>query len=159
MHKKYLMKKVLYLFIILFAISANSCKDEFSLENQKEEIRQRLTEEGILDQTVETPEGVFVYIYQEGNTNEYPTSTSTVEVRYEGTFFDNGGIFDTSNNSLRTFSLLGVIRGWQIGIPQMEKGSRGKLYIPSDLAYGDFARNGIPGGSILIFDIELYDFQ
>ncbi len=153
------MKKVLYSFIILLAVSASSCKDEFSLESQKEEIRQRLSEEGILDETIETPEGVFVYIYNDSNSNEYPTSSSTVEVRYEGTFFDNGVIFDSSYNSLRTFSLLSVIRGWRIGIPQMEKGSRAKLYIPSDLAYGDFTRNGIPGGSILIFDVELYDFQ
>ncbi|MGB1216830.1 MAG: FKBP-type peptidyl-prolyl cis-trans isomerase [Saprospiraceae bacterium] len=153
------MKKVFYLAIVLFAVSVSSCKDEFSLEEQVKEIRQRLSEEGILDETIETPEGVFVHIYQESNTNEYPTSTSTVEVRYEGTFFDNGVIFDSSQNSLRTFSLNSVIRGWKIGIPQMEKSSRGTIYVPSDLAYGDFTRNGIPGGSILIFDVELYDFQ
>ena len=57
-----------------------------------------------------------------------------------------------------TFPLLNVIAGWQEGIPLFSKGGEGKLFIPASLGYGYNASNGIPGGSVLIFDIELIDF-
>jgi FKBP-type peptidyl-prolyl cis-trans isomerase FkpA len=59
------------------------------------------------------------------------------------------------------FSLLGVIQGWTNGVPLIKKGGKIKLYIPPALGYGaNTTSDGrIPGNSILIFDVELLDFQ
>ncbi|MCX6297073.1 MAG: FKBP-type peptidyl-prolyl cis-trans isomerase, partial [Bacteroidetes bacterium] len=56
-----------------------------------------------------------------------------------------------------TFGLNEVIKGWTEGIPYFKKGGKGKLIIPADLGYGSDDYNGIPGNSVLIFDIKLID--
>lgn len=53
------------------------------------------------------------------------------------------------------FSLHGVIKGWQEGLQLMKEGAKYKFYIPSELAYGSMDRPGIPGHSVLIFEVEL----
>ncbi|NEU07519.1 peptidylprolyl isomerase [Flavihumibacter sp. R14] len=57
------------------------------------------------------------------------------------------------------FNLGGVILGWQIGIPLIQKGGKIRLFVPSGYAYGAQAQNGIPSNSILDFDVELVDAQ
>jgi hypothetical protein len=53
-----------------------------------------------------------------------------------------------------------VIKGWTEGIQLMTKGGKYKFYIPADLAYGDKGAGGvIPAGSLLVFDVELLDFN
>ena len=55
-------------------------------------------------------------------------------------------------------SLLGrfwLIEGWIIAIQQMHIGDKWELYIPAEMGYGKFSQPGIPGGSALIFEIEL----
>jgi FKBP-type peptidyl-prolyl cis-trans isomerase len=82
----------------------------------------------------------------------------TVEVHYTGTFID-GTKFDSSVDRGQTFSFkLGagmVIAGWDQGVAGMKVGGKRKLVIPSDLAYGPNDYASIPGGSTLLFDVEL----
>jgi FKBP-type peptidyl-prolyl cis-trans isomerase FklB len=79
-----------------------------------------------------------------------------VTVNYEGKLL-NGKIFDSSfeRKEPATFPLNGVIKGWTEGLQHMKEGGSYELYVPSDLAYGDQGNQGIPGGSTLIFKVDL----
>lgn len=83
-----------------------------------------------------------------------PTATSDVSVVYKG-YYLNGESFDESTAEGISINLQQVIKGWTEGIPYFQEGGKGVLLIPSHLGYGSFNYNGIPGGSVLIFDIEL----
>ncbi len=89
-----------------------------------------------------------------------PTAQDTVVVDYVGTLI-NGQQFDASTGrGPATFPVGGVIRGWTEILQLMTKGAKWKVYIPSELAYGDRgAGEGIPGGSTLIFEITLHDIK
>ncbi|MEM6629967.1 MAG: FKBP-type peptidyl-prolyl cis-trans isomerase [Bacteroidota bacterium] len=101
-------------------------------------------------------DGLYFTVDTEGTGNN-PLSDETVTVHYEG-FLLNGTKFDSSRDrgTPATFSLTEVIQGWQMGIPLFQEGGRGKLLIPSHLAYGDRSpSNLIPAYSVLVFDVEL----
>ncbi|MBP7450499.1 MAG: FKBP-type peptidyl-prolyl cis-trans isomerase [Flavobacteriales bacterium] len=89
-----------------------------------------------------------------------PLASDQVKVHYTGTLID-GTKFDSSvdRGEPATFPVGGVIRGWVEAIQLMPVGSKWKLYIPSDLAYGPSGGPGgtIPGNSTLIFEVELLD--
>lgn len=107
----------------------------------------------------ETPSGLQYKVLKEGS-GEHPIATSKVTVHYEGRLID-GTIFDSSykRNETASFPLNGVIKGWTEGLQLMTPGSFYEFYIPSDLAYGDNGTRGIPGGSLLIFKVELISFE
>ncbi len=88
----------------------------------------------------------------------YPSSTSTVTVKYNG-YLTNETVFDNGGGVAQTFPLANVIQGWQIGIPKFKKGGKGHLLIPSSLGYGSSGQGSIPGGVPIIFDIELVSFK
>ncbi len=106
---------------------------------------------------VSLPSGLKYEIVQDGN-GEFPAATDTVKVHYTGTLVD-GTKFDSSYDSgaPADISLNQVIPGWTEGLQKVSKGGKIKLYIPAALAYGDMDRPGIPGGSTLLFDVELLD--
>lgn len=54
------------------------------------------------------------------------------------------------------FRLSDLIEGWIIAIQQMTVGAKWEIYLPAEVAYGKFSQPGIPGGSTLIFEIELF---
>jgi FKBP-type peptidyl-prolyl cis-trans isomerase FklB len=85
-----------------------------------------------------------------------PTLKDTVVCNYKGTFL-NGTEFDNSytRGEPAEFGVGGVIRGWTEVLQLMPVGSKYKVYVPYQLAYGSSDYNGIPGGSLLIFEIEL----
>jgi len=99
-----------------------------------------------------TESGLY-YVIEEEGTGIQPDAKSTVTVAYKGSF-TNGTIFDGNEEGVK-FDLNRVLEGWTEGIPYFKEGGKGKLLIPSHLAYGYEYNNGIPGGSTLIFDIEL----
>jgi FKBP-type peptidyl-prolyl cis-trans isomerase FklB len=82
--------------------------------------------------------------------------TDQVTVNYRGKLLD-GTEFDSSytRGTPATFTVNGVIKGWQEALVLMKPGAKWQLFIPADLAYGDKPRPGIPAGSLLIFDVEL----
>ncbi len=90
-----------------------------------------------------------------------PKPVDTVRVDYVGTTID-GTEFDSSikRGEPTEFPLNGVIKGWTEILQLMPKGSKWKVYIPSDMAYGDRGAGGhIPGGAVLIFEITLHDIK
>jgi FKBP-type peptidyl-prolyl cis-trans isomerase FkpA len=64
-------------------------------------------------------------------------------------------VFDQSNSAGISFGLNQVIKGWTEGIPYFKTGGNGILLVPAHLGYGSYDSNGIPGGSVLIFDVKL----
>lgn len=88
------------------------------------------------------------------------TDSSTVTVHYTGRLL-NGRIFDSSEQrgEPAQFKVGGLITGWKEALKKMKKGDKWRVFIASDLAYGDRGNNAIPGGSGLIFDIHLIDVQ
>ena len=94
------------------------------------------------------------YVIDEPGSGEQPTATSNVTVAYKGYFLD-GKTFDQSDADGISFGLQQVIKGWTEGITYFKEGGKGKLLVPSHLGYGSQDRRGIPGGSVLIFDIHL----
>lgn len=116
----------------------------------EEEINAYLVANELESQT--TGSGLHYIIENQGN-GAQPSATSNVTVAYRGYFLD-GTVFDQSTDGL-SIGLDQVIAGWTEGIPLFNEGGNGVLLIPSHLAYGSFDFNGIPGGSVLIFDIEL----
>lgn len=90
-----------------------------------------------------------------------PLATDEVTVHYHGTTTD-GQVFDSSKDrgEPATFPLNGVISGWTEGLQLMPKGSIFKLFLPSELAYGERgAGEKIPPHAVLIFEVELLDIK
>jgi len=105
---------------------------------------------------VTLPSGLQYEVIKMGD-GEKPQLTDTVECHYHGTLI-NGQVFDSSMDRGQTakFPLQGVIKGWTEVLQLMPVGSKWKVTIPSDLAYGDRgAGEMIQPGSTLVFIIEL----
>jgi FKBP-type peptidyl-prolyl cis-trans isomerase FklB len=85
-----------------------------------------------------------------------PTATDTVVVHYTGMLID-GSVFDSSveRREPATLAVDSVIPGWTEALQKMKVGSKWRIFIPSDLAYGPLSAGEIPGNSAVIFDIEL----
>ncbi len=101
-------------------------------------------------------------IYKEltPGTGATPKATDTVKVNYRGTFTNNTE-FDSSykRNQPAQFPLNGVIKCWTEGVQKMKVGGKARLVCPSEIAYGDQGRGGIPGGATLVFEIELLEIS
>lgn len=92
-------------------------------------------------------------------TGEIPTSDKTVRVHYHGMLTD-GTVFDSSvdRGQPAEFPVTGVIAGWVEALQLMPVGSKWKLSIPQDLAYGERgAGAAIPPYAALVFEVELLD--
>jgi FKBP-type peptidyl-prolyl cis-trans isomerase len=105
------------------------------------------------------PSGLQYKVITEGE-GEHPRPEDVVEVHYTGTLID-GTVFDSSVERGETikFPLNGVIPGWTEGVQLMKPGSKYMFYIPSNLGYGDRGTGPIPGGSVLIFEVELISIE
>lgn len=113
---------------------------------QREEVQ--VTESGLQYEVLEEGEG------------EKPSPTDVVTTHYEGRLID-GEVFDSSyeRSEPAQFPLNRVIPGWTEGLQLMSPGAKYRLYVPSEMAYGEQGRPGIPPNSALIFDVELLDVQ
>ncbi|WP_131746845.1 FKBP-type peptidyl-prolyl cis-trans isomerase [Frankia sp. Cppng1_Ct_nod] len=89
------------------------------------------------------------------------SSQSTVSVQYVGVLWAGGKEFDSSwdRGQAAVFPLNGVIPGFQQGIDGMKIGGRREIVIPPDLGYGARAQGPIPGGSTLVFVVDLVGVQ
>ena len=102
------------------------------------------------------PSGLMYEVLVEGP-GEKPTIDDTVETHYHGTLMD-GTVFDSSveRDSPATFPVSGVIKGWTEALQLMAVGSKWKLVVPSDLAYGERGAGGDIGpNATLVFEVEL----
>jgi FKBP-type peptidyl-prolyl cis-trans isomerase FkpA len=107
-----------------------------------------------------TASGLQYEVIKEG-TGIKPTAADTFVCHYRGTLI-NGTEFDNSYNRGQPliYPVGGVIPGWTEGLQLMPVGSKYKFYIPYTLGYGVFGSPpGIPGGSMLIFEVELLDVK
>lgn len=115
---------------------------------------EKLAKEG---KAKKTSSGLYYEIIKEGS-KEMPKGTSTVKIDYVGKFID-GTEFDSSKKRGQpaTFSLEHVIPGFKEGLQLIGKGGSIRLYVPSELGYGDSNVPNIPAGSTLIFDVDMLD--
>tara|TARA_B110000037_G_scaffold21807_1_gene24264 strand:+ start:4013 stop:4861 length:849 start_codon:yes stop_codon:yes gene_type:complete len=148
------------LFMALFAISLLSCnsdddlgKTDYTVENEQE-IVEYIAQHNLT--ATRTNSGLY-YVIDEVGTGAEIIATSDVSVIYKGTFKD-GSVFDESTEDGVSFNLQEVIQGWTEGIQLFNEGGSGILLIPSHLAYGSSSNRGIPGGSVLIFEVALIDY-
>lgn len=128
--------------------AANAREGEAFLAANKDKPDVQVTESGLQYKVLEQGDG------------EKPDADDVVRVHYKGTMLD-GTVFDSSyeRGEPAMFSLAQVVPGWQEGIALMPVGSKYRLWIPSDLAYGEM---GTPNGEIapnatLVFDVELLE--
>lgn len=105
-----------------------------------------------------TPSGLQYEVITAGE-GEKPSAASTVRTHYHGTLMD-GKVFDSSyeRGEPAEFPVNGVIKGWTEALQMMPVGSKWRLYVPHDLAYGEQGAGGaIAPFSTLVFDVELLD--
>lgn len=106
------------------------------------------------------PDGLQYQVLKPG-TGAGPKATDLVKVHYEGKLLD-GTVFDSSikRGQPAQFGVNQVIKGWTEALQLMKVGDKWRLFIPSDLAYGEQGMEGaIPPNSVLVFDVELLDVQ
>ena len=147
------MKRFLFLLAIPL-IFFYSCSEDNPLTYEEQlakdikKIEKYLADSNLVAES--TKSGLYYIIEEEGN-GYHPTATSVIKITYSGKLL-NGLVFDSGTSTL---SLLGVIKGWQQGIPLFSVGGKGKLFVPSGLGYGAYANGIIPANSVLVFDIQL----
>lgn len=154
------MRSIFYVLSIFFIFSLTCCSkdadvinDSAQFELDKKKIREYLKEYNLKADS--TPEGLYYLIdYTNDSLSEdsKPTANSIVMVDYKG-YLLSGLVFDSNYN--QPIDLTKVIDGWRIGIPKFKEGERGRLFIPSRLAYGSGSTANIPANSPLIFEVNL----
>lgn len=104
-----------------------------------------------------TASGLQYQVLKEGD-GATPKKEDTVKCHYTGTLID-GTKFDSSvdRGQPAEFPVAGVIPGWTEALQMMKVGSKYKLHIPPELAYGPAGRPGIPANSALVFEVELLE--
>ena len=136
-------------------------KQQDAMLNQNLEIGRAFLEENKKKANVVTlPSGLQYEILTEGK-GEKPKATDSVKCHYHGTLID-GTVFDSSveRGQPAVFGVTQVIQGWVEALQLMPVGSKWRLYLPSELAYGkQGAGRDIQPNSALIFDVELLGIE
>lgn len=128
-------------------------------EANKAEGETFLAENAQRDDVTVTDSGLQYEVLESGD-GASPGAQDSVEVHYEGTLLD-GSVFDSSleRGEPVTFRVNQVIEGWQEALQLMSVGDVWKLYIPSELAYGESGQGPIGPNEVLIFNVELLDVE
>lgn len=122
------------------------------MRTNAEWLAEKAKEEGVMT----LPRGIYYKVLAEGNNDErHPSPRSIITAHYTGKTI-NGKKFDSSRGGAPlAMRLSDLIDGWIVAMQHMCIGDRWEVYIPAEMGYGKFSQPGIPGGSTLIFDIEL----
>ena len=122
------------------------------IEANRRWLAEKAQEEGVQA----LPQGIFYKVLKSGGpTAPSPTRRSIVTAHYTG-WTINGKKFDSSRGGTPfAMRLSDLIDGWIVAMQQMHVGDQWELYIPAEMGYGKFSQPGIPGGSTLIFEVEL----
>lgn len=137
-----------------------SKRQEEMIEVNLEEGRKFLEENKKRDTVIELPSGLQYEVITEGN-GPKPGETDRVKCHYHGTLI-NGKVFDSSveRGQPAVFGVNQVIRGWVEALQLMPVGSKWKLFVPSEMAYGAQGAGGdIEPNSTLIFEVELLGIE
>ena len=151
----------MYVFFSIFiGIIMFSMANAKSAEDNKAEGVAFLANNASQEGVITTNSGLQYQIITQGE-GAKPSATNNVTVHYEGKTLE-GKVFDSSykRGTPATFPLNRVIAGWTEGLQLMSEGSKYRLFIPSDLAYGDRGAGADIGpNATLIFDVELVAIQ
>lgn len=122
------------------------------MRTNAEWLAEKAKEEGV----IALPRGIYYKVLAEGNNDgRHPSTRSIITAHYTGKTI-NGKKFDSSRGGAPlAMRLSDLIDGWIVAMQHMCIGDRWEVYIPAEMGYGKFSQPGIPGGSTLIFDIEL----
>lgn len=124
---------------------------------QKKQQGQAFLEKNKSAKDVKVMESGLQYVELKAGDGKQPSATDTVTVHYHGTLID-GTVFDSSveRGEPATFTLDRVIPGFRESITHMKTGAKWRVFVPSDLGYGEFGAGGKIGPyETLIFEIEL----
>jgi FKBP-type peptidyl-prolyl cis-trans isomerase FkpA len=157
------MKYLGFLFLLVSSLSLISCGGDDTDADCQDIDKQLAIDTKLIDDYLasnnivaqKTVQGVYYNIIEPGG-DAKPKITSSLIVNYKGYYLD-GTVFDSGTNI--SFNLFDVIQGWQIGMPKFGKGGKGKLFIPSKFGYGCIPPSSIRKEAVLVFDIELIDFD
>lgn len=143
---------ILLLSTLLLVLSFSGCSTDYKAQDEAA-IQQYIKDHNLT--AIAAQDGLYYTIDVVG-TGEQPTGIySSVTVHYTGRLLD-GTVFDSSvGKTPYTNDLTAVIKGWQYGIPYFKAGGKGKLLIPSHLAYGASGSGPIGPHEPIMFDIEL----
>jgi len=136
-------------------------KQRLEAEKNKKAGEAFLNENKTKPGVVTLPSGLQYKILTEGS-GDNPKTGEIANVKYKGTLIDGTEFDSTAKRGDQPFKVnigSGVIKGWTEALQLMKPGAKWQLFIPSELAYGDGGRAGIPPGSTLIFEIELLTVQ
>jgi len=137
-----------------------SAKQNEMLQMNKQEGELFLSENKEKENVVTLPSGLQYEILTEGD-GAIPTAKDKVKCHYHGTLI-NGTVFDSSveRNQPAVFGVTQVIKGWVEALQLMPVGSKWRLFVPSDMAYGEQgAGNDIMPNATLIFEVELLGIE
>jgi len=138
----------------VFIGKANAEKGGDNLEEGLKFLAENSKQEGV----IELPSGLQYKVLNEGE-GDIPTASNQVKCHYHGTLI-NGTVFDSSveRGEPAVFPVNGVIQGWVEALQLMSAGSKWRLFIPSELAYGQQGAGGAIGpNTALIFEVELLE--
>lgn len=136
--------------------AASAAKQEKLYGANRDAGRKFLEENARRDSVITLPSGLQYQVLKQGD-GEVPLASDKVQVNYEGRLID-GTVFDASarhGDKPAEFTPTQVIRGWTEALTMMPVGSKWRLFIPSELAYGERDAGQIKPFSTLIFDVEL----
>ena len=147
---------VIVAIVLIFLFVRNSANTKKAASENLEKGAAYLEDNSKVIGVKTTDSGLQYMVLQEGAGTEHPGASDRVKVHYHGTLID-GTVFDSSveRGEPISFGLNQVIKGWTEGLQLMVVGEKTRLFIPSELGYGNRPAGKIGPGSVLIFDVEL----
>ena len=135
-------------------LMTNLAKEDYQIDGSAEFLLKTSQRPGV----IKTPTGLLFEVITEGE-GESPDENDMVYLRYECRLIDGKLVnkSDEKNNAIMTVNE--TIPGFSEGLQKMKIGGKYRLYIPSELGYGEEGSKSIPGGAAAIFDVELLDYR